>query len=108
MVRKLLKRMSCHVMIHGTNLVSVLCPSCGNRKGKINGKGLKPRGRMSRPACEIVSDILFSSEKGPSERMCPTETTQTPTWHAGQDTNSNMLRQTHSESQLQTGERLQR
>lgn len=40
--------------------------------------------------------------------MCLVETTQTTTWHAGQDTNSNMLRRAHSESQLQTGKRLQR
>lgn len=36
---------------------------------------------MNRPACGTVSDLLFSffflSEKGPSERMCLTETTTT-------------------------------
>lgn len=71
-------------------------------------KGWEPGGRMNRPACEIVSDICFSSARGPPERMCLTETTQTTTWHARQDTNSNTLRPTHSESQLQTGERLRR
>lgn len=63
---------------------------------------------MNRPACEIVSAILFLSEKGPSERMSLTETTQTTTWHAGQDPNSNTVGRTRSESQLRTGERLQR